>query len=71
MLRIEIGEDGLEKSIEETIVVEKTIKELWESEDRKEREIAQRYSTQIITAMLESTLLDIDAMGNVEGFATK
>lgn len=48
----------------------KTIKELRSSEERKDKEIARRYSEQIITAMLESGLLKRTADGKIEGFAT-
>ena len=45
----------------------KTIKSLWISEDKKEKEIAQWYSIQIIVAILESRVLRLDDKGNTIG----
>jgi hypothetical protein len=55
---------------EEQVVVEKTIKELWDSENKEEKDIARRYSTQIITAMLETILLKTDADGKITAIST-
>ncbi|MDR2541612.1 MAG: hypothetical protein LBD11_07865 [Candidatus Peribacteria bacterium] len=60
-----IGEDGEEKETAKTIAVEKTIKDLWESGDKNEAEVAKRYSNKIITALLESYLLLSNDKGKI------
>jgi hypothetical protein len=47
---------------------EKTIQELRTSENEQEKKFAKRYSTQILTAMMESYLLNWNKKGKLSGF---
>jgi hypothetical protein len=70
IVKQEQGADGVEREVTEPLVVEKTIKELWESTEEKEKEMAKRYSTQIVTAMMETILLKTDKDVNITSINT-
>jgi len=61
-------EEFYNKQIEDQTYNGKTVKELWVSSDEQERRVGQRYSTHIITAMLEAYLVNWNDEGIAESF---